>query len=313
MFAGSVYRGDVDIIDSYLNHSRQVMKDILYTVMDFQTGMTCDGGFDGIFGFGFDASNLASVVPDGNAMSLVQTYEVPLDGPHQANSTVGSCQTSNFSKVEEHSPIRRALTDGRKARFGLALHYEATKTVLDITSHNLGILYMGAAAVDNHYYKAGSPKTVSTYWKNSHGATLSWDFSLAGFTINRTDPKTQRRSEEEEVSAPQDACSHGSCFVDTGSPSLVLPPAVCRHIYDGLPNPGDMVSLHLFVNRSTSNDTVTLMLPLDFLVTEKSRGFVDCTPSEKMITLGMPIFQYYYIAFDATNSSITFVDRISDK
>ena len=50
-------------------------------------------------------------------------------------------------------------------------------------------------------------------------------------------------------------------------------------------------------------ETVTLSLPLLWLREQLEMGNVVCTGSTGNFLLGLPIFQYYYLAFDMADNS----------
>lgn len=54
--------------------------------------------------------------------------------------------------------------------------------------------------------------------------------------------------------------------------------------------------------------TVTLSLPLIWLSEQYFFGNVVCTGTTGQFTLGFPIFQYYYLAYDMGSGTVTFVD-----
>jgi len=316
-FYGSVYHGDVQIVGGYSDRVPTTMNQVYYTVMESQSGMTCDFGFDAIFGLGFEANNNAVIVPDNEAMSLVQTCNASFPGPDNGDDslTVGFCVTPESGVLVDRSPLLQTLDAAGEQRFGIFLDYEATKTIPNGSADNLGVLYIGPAALHNDHYRAGSPKTVSTYWRSRLGNDMTrpevfWDFSLMGFSFIQTDLATQRNTAT-HITMPVNVCGPdgGLCTVDTGNPALDLPQAVCDIVFDEVASPrAGVMTLNLFANRNASNHTIGISLPIDFIVSEYVRGFVRCT-ADNTTTLGMPVFQHYYIVFDDKEDSITFIDR----
>lgn len=110
-----------------------------------------------------------------------------------------------------------------------------------------------------------------------------------------------------EIPFPEGYCGNdgGKCITDTGNAKLFLPQEVCSE-FENHERDDDTLKNNLEINmQGKEGNDVTLRLPLDFIVDEFEQGWVEC--SDK-ITLGMPLFAYYYLVYDMGNDSIIFVD-----
>jgi len=60
--------------------------------------------------------------------------------------------------------------------------------------------------------------------------------------------------------------------------------------------------------------TVTLSVPLIWLAEQGNLNNVVCTGIDGIFVLGFPIVQYYYLAYDVADNTVTFVDlQLSDE
>ena len=100
-----------------------------------------------------------------------------------------------------------------------------------------------------------------------------------------------------------------SCYTDSGtfSISLPLPEEYC----DALPsNADDLESLgSLYIDLDGADGgIVTLSLPLLWVKEQSALGYVECTGLTGNFVLGLPISQYYYLAYNMGNKTVSFVD-----
>jgi len=102
--------------------------------------------------------------------------------------------------------------------------------------------------------------------------------------------------------------NNGNCITDTGNSFifLPLPPEECLKFVTASEG-------SLFIDlEGVDGGVVTLELPIPFLLKEYQSGeWIRCTGGvndTRGFAIGMPIFQYYYLAHDMGNKTVTFVD-----
>jgi len=108
---------------------------------------------------------------------------------------------------------------------------------------------------------------------------------------------------------------NNNCFTDSGasSISLPLPESQCKDILSGKFDVLQKESMLLDI-LGVNGTTITLSLPLLWLTEQIMFGNVVCTGAAGEFLLGFPIFQYYYLAYDMADNTITFVDlHLSDE
>ena len=105
-------------------------------------------------------------------------------------------------------------------------------------------------------------------------------------------------------------CGIAHCYTDTGTSwiSLPIPKSQCDYWLDEpLATLAELGSLLLDIE-GVNGTTVTLSLPLVWLKIMLQLGNVKCTGITGDFILGFPIFQYYYLAYDMEDNTVTFVD-----
>jgi len=300
-FYGSVYQGDVQAFDGLDGRVAADMKDVSYTIMDYQQHMTCELGFQGIFGIAFGALNYAYEVPDGNASQMLETCGVDVLGRETA-----FCNTASLKGVQLTSPLAQSLQANGVNKTGIYFDYGATAQKPEpFTMEGLGMVYIGQAAVENEFFKhALSLMTVTTVYRSvgESGAQLRtqqmyWDLAWIGAVIQDGDKNITVH--------PPDAnfCrQEGRCIFDTGNPSLTIPLIIVKEC---LSNEHGTVTFSFLKDIAKQGQaTASLEVPCAFIVEQYQAGWV--TPSATSFVLGMPILQYYYVVLDDDADTMTF-------
>jgi len=100
------------------------------------------------------------------------------------------------------------------------------------------------------------------------------------------------------------------CYTDSGTSwiSLPLPQSQCNDLMNTKVDTLKILGSMLLDIEGANSSTVTLSLPLLWLVEQMNLNRVRCSGASGDFILGFPIFQYYYLAFDMESKTITFVD-----
>ena len=102
------------------------------------------------------------------------------------------------------------------------------------------------------------------------------------------------------------------CFTDTGNSFLMLPlpEEFCNSITLNVDSVDELKSLgSLYIDLDGADGgNITLSLPLLWLVEQAAFSNLLCTGTSGSFTLGLPISQYYYLAYDMGNKTVTFVE-----
>ena len=111
--------------------------------------------------------------------------------------------------------------------------------------------------------------------------------------------------------------SSAHCYTDSGASriELPLPESQCDYwLTVPLDTLKELGSLLLDIE-GVNGTTTTLSLPLLWLAEQTGLvGNVKCTGPGGNFVLGFPIFQFYYLAYDMEDNTITFVDlQLSDE
>jgi len=299
-FYGSVYKGDVSVLSSDTGKHAGTMRDVHYAIMDAHKEMPCELGFDAIFGVAFSGLNTGLVpLPSEDASSLMK----------DCGEDKGICGGSVIEVTALESAIMQAMAAHDMKRFGLAVDYMGTVGRPKGTTKNRGLFYVGKGSVNNIFYNAGSPQTVATYKSSRQPQQkLWWDFRLAGFTVEKSpvaDPSWSGAVEE-------GFCGNQGerCIFDSGNPTLVLP----KNVFDeGLAlwqkgNSDATVSFYIYKDISKGTDTAKITFPMEFLLQEKRRGWLNLGGPGVMF--GLPTWAYYYTVFDDEADTITWVQYV---
>merc|ERR1719296_6133 len=179
--------------------------------MDDQVKMTCELGYDAIFGIAFDGLNSVYTIPAGeDASVLIEKYHP--DAPDSPAVCSGNYPTKNLA-----SPIQQSLWAHGEHKYGLYLNSTAIFTSVTGLNKDMGTLYVGPAAVENPIYEACADKNTAKTWLPDSW----WDFRVksASLTPSIWYP-------EPVVDFPPDFCVNNGntqCLFDSGNPTIVLP------------------------------------------------------------------------------------------
>jgi len=316
-FVGQVYEGNVG---AYNNQGEEIasMDNVTFTIMDEKQIYTCDSPLDGILGISHSVGNMVVSTPtlDFDASSLWSEYCKKPDLGIGFES-IGSCALGNLSQVTLPSPLEAALSQGvesgynKAEAFGLYLDYAATiGSTEDTIVPSLGAYFGGDLALNNDFYNGGNVQTSKQVTNNCQGITdpLEW-YQLAFNTIRV--PSLNFTYDTTELCQ---VCSN--CYTDSGNSMIQLP--LPEEYCSSLPtNPDELKALgSLYIDLDGADGgNVTLELPL-LWVKEQSAllGHVECTGLSGNFVLGLPISQYYYLAFEMANKTVTFVNlTLSDE
>jgi hypothetical protein len=100
------------------------------------------------------------------------------------------------------------------------------------------------------------------------------------------------------------------CYTDSGTSwiSLPLPQSQCNDLMNTKVDTLKILGSMLLDIEGANSSTVTLSLPLLWLVEQMNLNRVRCSGASGDFILGFPLFQYYYLTFDMGSKTITFVD-----
>ena len=107
----------------------------------------------------------------------------------------------------------------------------------------------------------------------------------------------------------------GNCITDTGASviRLPLPEEDCNSLPSNADELKTLGSLYIDLD-GTDGENVTLSLPLLWLKEQMQLGHVECAGLSGEFILGLPISQYYYLAYNMGDKTVTFVDlTLSDE
>lgn len=250
------------------------------------------------------------IPPSGFDISNLWDESCVIDG-----KSIGNCNTENGTTLP--APLEAALAQdvesgyNKEQVFGLYLDYAATiGSKADIVVPSLGAYFGGDLALNNQFYNGGNAQTSKQITNNCQESgslgPLAW-YQL-GFNSIRV-PGLNFTADTTELCQ---GCS--SCFTDSGTWTISLP---LSDEYCTLPtNVEDLKSLgSLYIDLDGADGgNVTLSLPLLWVAEQAQLGYVECTGSSGTFVLGLPISQYYYLAYNMGNKTVTFVDlTLSDE
>eukprot|EP00984_Skeletonema_dohrnii_P009232 scaffold3522_cov82-Skeletonema_dohrnii-CCMP3373.AAC.4 len=273
-YVGQIFQGNITAYNTNTGRNIASMDDAYFVIMSEVQVYICDGPLNGIIGVAYSALNSGHKLPspDYDILSLWnKTCEVD-------NKSVGTCNYGNLTSENLPAPLEQTLSEDVESgyisaeAFGLYCDYAATiGSKVDTIVPSLGIYFGGDMALNNTFYNSGTPQS--------------------GFN-------------------QCDKCGNAHCYTDSGTSwiSLPLPESLCNDLVntdvDTLKKMGSLLLDIAGVNGST----VTLSLPLLWLVEQAPSGRVQCTGTSGDFILGFPLFQYYYHAYDMGSKTITFVD-----
>jgi hypothetical protein len=306
-FYGSIYMGPVEVFDPFEQTSPlYTMKEVSYTIMDYQQNMTCDLNFDCIFGVAFDHLNKASMLPTGMEARDLLGVTCPASEKY---GPLGSCVTPegvNVSLVA--SPVLKALSTEFNAdetsipkTFGIYFDYMATKGLDAGMTPALGLFLAGEVARKNPFYQASAAQTTDAGVLNAqNGVKWYWDFVLEEISVDGDAGKA--------LTYEEDYCGYDGfrCIQDTGTPMIELP--IPQEVCDGTFTDKNDTSLMITIKGNSATAPVVLDIPIDWFLDEYNRGFASCSGVDGEIVLGFPILEFYYIVYDADHDTLTFLD-----
>jgi len=288
-YYGSVYQGNVEVYDK---KSIYTMSNIHYAVMDDNHHVACHNGFDGIVGVAFQIFNQMKELP-----SVSTNAEVLLTKPCINDGCPLRRKTNNdYTEVSKPSPIQEALEDKSSTlqAFGIYFDYLTATNDIDVdgNTRDLGILYAGDLAKNNMHYNNGAQQVAKAIKYAADDKNTYWSINVKSVEIGGIHYNT-------------DTCADAqNCIVDSGTPWINLPfsDSECYQMFANTTK-NDSLKFHM---KGMGDEMVTLEIPFTFIVDQyKKNKQARCGGDNLM--LGFPIFAYYYIAYDFTEDSITFV------
>jgi len=303
-YVGQIFQGNVTAYNARTGKDIASMDEAYFGILSQVQNYFCDGPLNGIIGVAYTAINnvLKIQSPDFNVLSLWnKSCEVH-------NKSVGTCNDGNLTSENLPAPLEQTLSEDVESgyisaeAFGLYCDYAATiGSKVDTIVPSLGIYFGGDMALNNTFYNSGTPQVASVlYCGNEYQWYLLMLKSIRVPGLNMTQSGFNQC----------DKCGNAHCYTDSGTSwiSLPLPESLCNDLVntdvDTLKKMGSLLLDIAGVNGST----VTLSLPLLWLVEQAPSGRVQCTGTSGDFILGFPLFQYYYHAYDMGSKTITFVD-----
>lgn len=303
---GSLYSGDVDFLGIASGDKKQEssfsMKNVSYAVMDMQSHMTCAAKFDGIFGVAFEFPAWKFSVANGNASLLIKECSQTVKGFHMYELIGQGHGIGERSIVP--CAMAQTMADNAEHKFGLFVDYAATEQLPFGTHKDLGLLYIGNAAVQNSYFLDAPAKTTFSTLKGiSGGGRGYWSFALTNTSV-RAEP-----GGDEVVHWPINPnwCFSSPCYVDSGTPSIVLPKEMYSFGEKEYKAGNKDAEINLQVlegSEKTGLKHVSVSLPVAFLLEQHKLGWVSLTESFGVV-LGLPFFKLNYVVFDEQAKTIT--------
>ena len=311
-YVGQVYQGDVG---AYNDRGEEIasMDNVSFTIMESeQMGILCDTPLDGIIGVSYTEGNDVVQIPssDFDTMSLWnESCSIPNDAFSTGYQSFGFCSsTENTTTLP--SPLQTALTKDVESgynkfkAFGVYLDYAATigsKTNTIIPS--LGAYFGGDLALNNQFYNGGNAQVVKQVTNNCQGEGNPLMWYQLGFNTIRV-PGLNFTLDTTELCK---GCA--TCFTDSGNSLIQLP--LPEEDCNSLPSNADELKAlgSLFIDLDGADgENATLTLPILWLAEQIASGYVQCTGTSGDFVLGFPIFQYYYLAYNMGDETVTFVE-----
>ena len=304
-YVGQIYQGGVGV---YNNQGSEIttMDNAYFTIMDLKQYYACFGPLDGIIGVAYSKINTAVATPSGfDASSL---YNESCKNPDQEDfsgglKTIGNCNSNNLTTLP--SPLESALLQSVQSGydktmvFGIYCDYAAAiGSAKDTVVPSLGIYFGGDVALNNQFYNDGKAQVAKVFATDGY----SEFYSLGINSIRVPDLNfTQSTS---------DLCKNaGQCYTDSGTSTIILPlpEKTCKSLLGT--NSGvleTLGSMHIDLD-GPDGENITLKFPLLWVVEQLALKNIQCQGTGDFV-LGFPIFQYYYLAYNMENGTVTFVD-----
>jgi hypothetical protein len=313
-YVGQVYKGSVAVYNNQ-GDELESMANASFTIMDSEDFYVCDSILDGIVGVAYTEGNLVVSLSEFNVSSLWDEH------CKIGDTSYGECWTGldleNLQFYALPSPLETALEQGVESgyntaeAFGIYVDYAATiGSKNDTVIPSLGIYFGGDLALNNDFYNNGKAQVAKQVTNNCQGddkGPLGW-YQL-GFNAIRVPGLNFIQSTTE-------LCQEcATCITDSGMSMIELPLTedFCNSLQlsnvDSVDDLETLGSLSLFIDLDGADgENITLSLPLLWLTEQFALGRLRCTGTSGTFKLGLPISQYYYLAYDMGNKTVTFVE-----
>jgi len=243
--------------------------------------MICQNGFNGIFGVApYDNKFIKKGTKNAR---LIQCQNAPDAG-------LGICPAvPTQAYVWTPSPLVMELSHHGRRTFGIYANFSKPLTTPRGITLDRGLLFLGESAENNKIFNQGKG-TVQVNTKAAIGHLKAsdnklWSFIPSSIQING-----------KKVDWSSDNCrGAGNCFLDTGSPHMMLPQSLCDEFtsYGANPPPVSVC----FGDNDDNNGCITIR-PEVYM---KNNQGDPCYGGET-VTLGLPIFMDYYVVFDDSST-----------
>ncbi|KAK1737485.1 hypothetical protein QTG54_011771 [Skeletonema marinoi] len=300
--AGQIFQGNITAYNTNTGKNIASMDEVYFGISSKEQSFLCDGPLNGIIGVAYSALNDGVSVPspDFNSLSLWSQY-CEID-----NKSVGTCNTADLATVTLPAPLEQTLKEDDESgyisaeAFGLYCDYAATiGSEYDTIVPSLGIFFGGNMALNNTFYNSGTPQVaLGLPCRNKYEWYMLKLDSIRMPGLNMTQSGFSQCNE----------CV--KCYTDSGTSwiSLPLPQSQCNDLMNTKVDTLKILGSMLLDIEGANSSTVTLSLPLLWLVEQMNLNRVRCSGASGDFILGFPLFQYYYLAFDMGSKTITFVD-----
>eukprot|EP00984_Skeletonema_dohrnii_P009139 scaffold3457_cov111-Skeletonema_dohrnii-CCMP3373.AAC.4 len=318
-YVGQIFQGNITAYNTNTGKDIASMDEVYFGISSKEQSFFCNGPLNGIIGVAYSALNGGVSVPspDFNSLSLwSQSCEID-------NKSVGTCNTADLASVTLPAPLEQTLKEDDESgyisteAFGLYCDHAATiGSKVDTIVPSLGIFFGGDMALNNIFYNSGTPQVRILLlmlillvalgrpcWNKYEWYMLKLD-SIRMPGLNMTQSGFSQCNE----------CV--KCYTDSGTSwiSLPLSHSQCGDLLNTKVDTLKILGSMLLDIKGVNGSTITLSLPLLWLVEQMSSNRVRCSGTSGDFILGFPIFQYYYLAFDMGSKTITFVDlQLSDE
>ena len=300
-YSGDVYQSPVVACNASSIADAFTMPEAYYTVMEYQSGMTCDGGFRGIFGVAFKSGNTAALSgPSGKP-----TFQHCTDPKSKAeNGEIGACLETMTHPLP--SALHEELAQVDEQRFGIYVNFSIPVT--GSLTYDRGMLYTGPMAIENAIYRSGESALITQTYPRVYQLPTEgshWSFAVNEVYVgNKVVPRP--------VPSPANGLGTswcplgGSCFVDSGRDNIVLPFQVCEAI--GEADASADINLSIMAGVGIVQN---LTIPVEALIVLKDYWETACSYPTKgqsdLFVLGLPVWSLFYIKFDDILDTIEFV------
>jgi hypothetical protein len=288
--------------------SQRALENITFAVMQNQKGMTCDYGFDGIWGVAFLKDGATAYVHTDPSMdpALVLCVREATEVGDLCENKSSSADGVFAGPASFDTALGQALEEAGTQLFGIYLDVNGTDwaEIQNGTTKNMGSVYIGFAAKENNHYKAGDPNVVPTTKaidKHSQLSESMWTLPLLALRVKSSGP-------EAVFTVGKELNCGTDCYVDTGNPNMEIPGCAGDAVAAAFRSDASAM-LELVLTGPTSEEQVVLDFPVrDFFGNDGSPAWWASLNSSACVTgpgnqtttviLGLPTFFYYYLVFD---------------